>query len=181
MKNIFENAKFGDKFRIGKNNKEGVLLKITDHNAYVWIKECDDMEHYNLDGTVIIEGSLSEYNKNFLHESFDIVSKHEQTFDGKEMKKFISVTQDWGDYIKVTIMYASGEGVVDLFVYDDSDTAEIGGLYVIPSMRGKGLAKLLIAEAEKKAKELGAMRTKLLAESHLTTFYKELGYREDKK
>lgn len=95
------------------------------------------------------------------------------------MKRIISITQDWGDYIKVTIMYASGEGVVDLFVYDDNNTAEIGGLYIIPSMRRKGLAKALIEEAEKKAKELGAMRTKLLAEPHLTTFYKELGYKEN--
>lgn len=92
------------------------------------------------------------------------------------MKELVSIVQDWGDYIKVIIAYASGSGSVELYVYNDSDTAEIAGLYVIPSMRGRGIAKMLIAEAEKKAKDLGAKRTKLLAEPHLATFYKELGY-----
>lgn len=94
------------------------------------------------------------------------------------MPDFLTITQDWGNYIKVTITQCSGAGVVELFVYNDSNTAEIAGLYVVPAMRGRGIAKMLIQQAEQKAKELGVMRTKLLAEPHLTTLYKELGYKE---
>ena len=95
------------------------------------------------------------------------------------MPEFISVIQDWGHYTKVTIMHYSGAGVVELFVYNDTDTAEIAGLYVVPPMRGRGIAKMLIQEAEQKARSLGAKRTKILSEPHLTTFYKELGYKEE--
>ena len=95
------------------------------------------------------------------------------------MFEFISVVQDWGHYTKVTIMHHSGIGVVELFVYDDTDTAEIASLYVVSPMRGRGIAKMLIQQAEQKAKSLGAKRIKILSEPHLTTFYKVLGYKED--
>lgn len=95
------------------------------------------------------------------------------------MSEFISVVQDWGYYTKVTIMHSSEAGVVELFVYNDTDTAEIAGLYVVSQMRGRGIAKMLLQQAEQKAKDLGAKRTKILSEPHLTTFYKELGYKED--
>ncbi|QNP72973.1 GNAT family N-acetyltransferase [Streptomyces roseirectus] len=63
----------------------------------------------------------------------------------------------------------------------DADTAELTRVFLLPALRGRGGAALLVSEAEHAARELGATRMILDTRSDLTearALYARLGYTE---
>jgi predicted GNAT family N-acyltransferase len=58
----------------------------------------------------------------------------------------------------------------------DGDTVRLGRLAVAPAARGRGLASRLIAESEARAREFGAARIVLAAQTGALGLYERLGY-----
>lgn len=87
------------------------------------------------------------------------------------------------DSVPLTLVALEGDklvGSVSLKKHEASSAADltpwIGGLLVDEAMRGKGLGKALMEEAEKAAARLGYPCLYLSCESHVEPFYERLGW-----
>jgi GNAT superfamily N-acetyltransferase len=74
-------------------------------------------------------------------------------------------------------VWVAGGGIKRL----DDETAEIKRMYVVPDARGKGLARMLLAELEGAARNLGYRRVRLDTgpqQPHARALYESAGYEE---
>jgi GNAT superfamily N-acetyltransferase len=65
--------------------------------------------------------------------------------------------------------------------YLDTDTAEVKSMFVAPPFRGRGLARAILAELERIAREHGCRRIQLDTSDYLTgavALYRSAGYHE---
>ena len=62
---------------------------------------------------------------------------------------------------------------------ENSSTYHIGRLCVKKAYRGQGFGKLVLLELEKKAKQEGAIKTRLGAQYDKAGYYEKLGYRKE--
>ena len=78
------------------------------------------------------------------------------------------------------VIYEGGVAVATgrLFPEDDS-TYHIGRLCVKNAYRGRGFGKLILQEAERKAKEKGGKRVRLGAQYDKAGYYEKLQYRKE--
>lgn len=63
----------------------------------------------------------------------------------------------------------------------DTEAAEVKSMYVSPAFRGHGIARTLLAELERIARQRGCARVRLDTSDYLTeaiTLYRSAGYRE---
>lgn len=63
----------------------------------------------------------------------------------------------------------------------DTEAAEVKSMFVAPAFRGRGLARTLLAELERIARERGCRRVRLDTSDYLTgavALYRSAGYRE---
>lgn len=90
---------------------------------------------------------------------------------------------------KLRAKLASGHGVLALigdqvvgsaYYSPEAEYVYLGRLAVLPEYRGRGIGSALVAEVERRARELGIARVRLgvrLALRHVRALYERLGYR----
>ena len=67
-------------------------------------------------------------------------------------------------------------GFVTVLAGDDATRAELEDLFVAPEAWRKGIGSLLVAEAERRAKSLGALKLNVVAGARARPFYEASGF-----
>lgn len=91
------------------------------------------------------------------------------------------IEEHMGEGPFIVLQEPAGNLAACLFLRIEGEESYFGMLSVTPTLQGRGLGRRLIAEAERRARDAGCRRMRLIVVNHreeLFPMYRRLGYRE---